>query len=48
VTSIGEEALANFVPAAAVIRGEQALSKMIWRKGGVDGIFQINSEIMCL
>ena len=32
-----EEALANYVPAAAVIRREQALSGIIGRKGYVGG-----------
>ena len=32
-----EEALANYVPAAAVIRREQALSGIIGRKGRVGG-----------
>ena len=32
MTLVEEEALANFVPAAAVIRRGQALSKMIGRK----------------
>ena len=32
-----EEALANYVPAAAVIRREQALSGFIGCKGCVDG-----------
>ena len=35
---IKEEAPANLVPAAAVIRRGQALSRMIGRKGYVDGI----------
>ena len=33
-----EKAPANFVPAAAVIRGVQALFGIIGRKGCVDGI----------
>jgi hypothetical protein len=33
-----EEAPANFVPAAAVIRGEQALFGIIGRKGRVGGL----------
>ena len=37
MTLAREEAPANFVPAAAVRREEQALSKMIGRKGFVDG-----------
>ena len=37
MTLIREEAPANFVPAAAVIRRELALSRMIGRKGFVDG-----------
>ena len=37
MTVIREEAPANFVPAAAVIRGERALSGMIGRKGFVGG-----------
>ena len=35
MTLIGEEAPANFVPAAAVIRKGRALSRMIGRKGFV-------------
>ena len=38
VTLVKEEAPANFVPAAAVIRRGHALSGMIGRKGFVDGI----------
>ncbi len=38
-----EEVLANFVPAAAVIRGGQALSGMIGRKGFVDGIVDVTN-----
>ena len=38
MTLIREEAPANFVPAAAVIRGELALSKMIGHKEFVGGI----------
>ena len=38
MTVIREEAPANFVPAAAVIRRGQALSKMIGRKVFVGGI----------
>ena len=37
MTVIKEEAPANFVPAAAVIRRGQALSRMIGRKVSVDG-----------
>ena len=37
VTVAKEEAPANYVPAAAVIRREQALSGFIGCKGGVDG-----------
>ena len=37
MTLIREEAPANFVPAAAVIRKEQALFGMIRRKGFVGG-----------
>lgn len=37
VTLVEEEVPANFVPAAAVIREEQALSLLIGRKGFVDG-----------
>lgn len=32
-----QKALANFVPAAAVTRGMQALSRIIGRKGPVGG-----------
>ncbi len=35
-----EEAPANFVPAAAVIRGEQALFGIIGRKGRVGGQYK--------
>ena len=38
MTLLKEEALANFVPAAAVIRRGQALFIMIGRKGFVGGI----------
>jgi len=37
MTLAREEALANLVPAAAVIRGGRALSGMIGRKGFVGG-----------
>ncbi len=37
MTVPGEEAPANYVPAAAVIRRERALSVMIWWKGSVGG-----------
>ena len=37
MTLVKEEAPANFVPAAAVIRRELALSKMIGRKEFVGG-----------
>ena len=37
-TVLKEEALANFVPAAAVIRRGQALSGLIGRKGFVGGL----------
>ncbi len=37
VTVAKEEAPANYVPAAAVIRRERALSGMTGRKGRVDG-----------
>ncbi len=36
-----EKALANFVPAAAVIRGVQALFGIIGRKGCVDGVLSL-------
>ena len=41
-----DEVLANFVPAAAVIRGGQALFVIIGRKGFVDRIrrFSINAR----
>ena len=38
MTVLGEEAPANYVPAAAVIRREQALSGITGRKGRVGGI----------
>ncbi len=38
LTVPSEEAPANFVPAAAVIRGEQALSGIIGRKEHVGGL----------
>ena len=38
VTIVREEAPANFVPAAAVIRREQALFKIIGRKVFVGGV----------
>ncbi len=41
MTVLKEKALANFVPAAAVIRGGQALTGMIGRKGFVDGIVDV-------
>ena len=37
LTVLEEEALANYVPAAAVIRREQALSGIIGRKGYAGG-----------
>ena len=37
MTLVRKEALANLVPAAAVIREGRALSGMIGRKGFVDG-----------
>ena len=36
-----EKAPANFVPAAAVIRGVQALFGIIGRKGCVDGLLSL-------
>ena len=41
MTVPGEEAPANYVPAAAVIRRERALSGIIGRKGCVDGIVSL-------
>ncbi len=41
MTVLEEEALANLVPAAAVIREGQALTGMIGRKGFVDGIVDV-------
>ena len=38
MTVPGEEAPANYVPAAAVIRRGQALSGMTGRKGSVGGL----------
>ena len=38
MTVLGKEAPANFVPAAAVIRGGQALSGLIGRKEFVGGL----------
>jgi hypothetical protein len=38
MTLLGEEAPANLVPAAAVIRGGQALFGMTGRKGCVGGL----------
>ena len=38
MTLFKEEVLANLVPAAAVIREEQVLSRIIGRKGFVDSI----------
>ncbi len=43
MTVLKEEALANFVPAAAVIRGGQALTGMIGRKGFVDCIVDVTN-----
>ena len=37
----GEEAPANYVPAAAVIRRGRALSGMIGRKGRVGGLISL-------
>ena len=37
MTVLEEEATANYVPAAAVIRGWQALSGIIGRKGSAGG-----------
>jgi len=36
------------VPAAAVIRGEQALSKKIWRKEFVDGFFKLKVKYLSI
>ena len=41
VTVAKEEAPANYVPAAAVIRRGQALSGMIGRKGRVGGLLRV-------
>ena len=38
MTVLGEEAPANYVPAAAVIRRGQALSGITGRKGSVGGL----------
>ena len=43
MTLLKEEAPANFVPAAAVIRRGRALSRMIGRKVSVDGYKFISS-----
>ena len=40
VTVVGEEAPANYVPAAAVIRRVRALSGIIGRKGLVGGLLR--------
>ena len=40
-----EEAPANYVPAAAVIRRERALSGITGRKGCVGGVRQVRCEI---
>ncbi len=45
MTLFKEEALANFVPAAAVIRRGLALSGMIGRKEFVDGIYCFKENI---
>ena len=39
-----EEAPANYVPAAAVIRRERALSGFIGRKGCVGGLLSMKSK----
>jgi len=39
LTVFTEEAPANFVPAAAVIRKEQVLFRLTGRKGHVGGLF---------
>ena len=41
MTVLEEEAPANYVPAAAVIRREQALSGFIGRKGCVGGLLSM-------
>ena len=41
MTVLEEEAPANYVPAAAVIRRGQALSGMIGRKGRVGGLLSL-------
>ena len=48
MTLIREEAPANFVPAAAVIRKGRALSRMIGRKGFVGGIccYMLNFKLI--
>ena len=41
MTVLFKKAPANYVPAAAVIRREQALSGFIGRKGGVGGLLSM-------
>jgi hypothetical protein len=50
MTLVGEEAPTNLVPAVAVIRGEQALFRMIWCKEFVDGGFRllVKDYVYCL
>ena len=40
-----QKAPANYVPAAAVIRREQALSGFIGRKGCADGLLSLKSNL---
>ena len=45
VTVPCQKAPANYVPAAAVIRREQALSGFIGRKGCADGLLSLKSNL---
>ena len=45
VTVLYEEATANYVPAAAVIRRWRALSGFIGRKGCADGLLSLKSNL---
>ena len=48
MTLVEEEAPANFVPAAAVIRRERALFGITGRKGFVDGKFLLKVKYVSL
>ncbi len=48
MTVLEEEAPANFVPAAAVIRRGRVLFHKTGRKGFVDGLFRLSIKFLSL